>query len=79
MWVDPAARRRRIAAQLVETVATWARQSGASALVLDVVEDNAPAIALYDRAGFVRFDGDAMGKRAPGELRFVRALAMMPE
>lgn len=79
MWVDPAARRRGIAALLIETVATWAKQSGASVLVLDVVEDNAPAIALYEHAGFVRFDGDAMGERAPGELRFLRSLAMMPE
>jgi ribosomal protein S18 acetylase RimI-like enzyme len=45
-------------------------------LVLDVVEENAPAIALYERAGFVRFDSEGMGERAPGELRFVRSLVM---
>lgn len=76
MWVDPAVRRRGLAAQLVERVATWASQSGASSLALDVVADNAPAIALYARSGFVRDDGEAMGVRAPGELRFVRALGV---
>jgi ribosomal protein S18 acetylase RimI-like enzyme len=76
MWVDPAARRRGIAGQLIDSVATWAKESGASVLVIDVVEENAPAIALYERAGFVRFDSEAMGERAPGELRFVRSLAM---
>jgi RimJ/RimL family protein N-acetyltransferase len=79
MWVDPAARRRRIGAQIIQAVATWAKHSGASVLVLDVVEGNAPAIALYERAGFVRFDGDAIGERAPGELRFVRSLATITE
>lgn len=77
MWVDPAARGRGIGAQLIDSVATWAKESGASVLVLDVVEENAPAIALYERAGFLRFDGAAMGERAPGELRFVRSLAMV--
>ena len=79
MWVDPAVRRRGVGAQLIDTVATWAKESGANVLVLDVVEANAPAIALYERADFLRFDGEAMGERAPGELRFVRSLAMVPE
>lgn len=74
MWVDPDVRRREIATQLIHTVATWAKNSGAEWLVLDVVEKNTAAIALYERVGFVRFDGDTMGERAPGELRFVRAL-----
>jgi ribosomal protein S18 acetylase RimI-like enzyme len=74
LWVDPMARRRGIAAQLIDKVATWATAAGATVLVLDVVADNPAAIALYDRAGFLRFDGEAMGELAPGEIRFVRPL-----
>lgn len=74
MWVDPVARRQGIAGQLIDSVATWARQSGASVLVLDVVEHNTTAIALYEGAGFLRVDGDAMGVRALGELRYARPL-----
>ena len=79
MWVDPSARRQGIGAQLIDRVAAWAIAAGATVLVLDVVAGNAPAIALYDRAGFLTFDGDAMGERAPGELRFVRSLATTTE
>jgi len=79
MWVDPAARRMGVAAQLIESVAAWAAAAGATLLVLDVVAGNAAAIALYRRAGFVSFDGEAMGERAPGEVRFVRTLATTRE
>jgi GNAT superfamily N-acetyltransferase len=79
MWVDPAARRQGIGMQLIDRVATWAKAAGASVLVLDVVAGNTPALALYQGAGFVRFDGEAMGVRAPSELRFVRSLAATPE
>lgn len=75
MWVDPEARRGGIAAQLIESVAAWAAAAGATVLVLDVVAGNAAAIALYDHAGFVPFDGEAMGERASGEVCFIRSLA----
>jgi GNAT superfamily N-acetyltransferase len=75
LWVDPTARRQGIAAQLIDSVAAWATAAGATVLVLDVVAGNAPAIALYDRVGFLPFDGEAMGERAPDEVRFVRSLA----
>lgn len=75
MWVDPVVRRQGIAAQLVDRVAAWATAAGATVLVLDVVAGNAPAIALYHRVGFLPFDGDAIGERAPGEIRLVRSLS----
>jgi GNAT superfamily N-acetyltransferase len=75
MWVDPTVRRQGIASQLIDSVAVWASAAGAALLVLDVVAGNARAIALYDRVGFVPFDGEALGERAPGEVRFVRSLA----
>ena len=60
MWVDPAARGRGLAQQLIRAVAEWAHGRGATQVVLFVQEANAPAQALYVRAGF-RPTGD----RAP--------------
>ena len=60
MWVDPAARGRGLAQQLIRAVAEWALGRGATQVVLFVQEANAPAQALYVRAGF-RPTGD----RAP--------------
>ena len=59
---------------LIDHIAAWAKTAGASALVLDVIADNTAAIALYERTGFLRLEGDALGERAPGETRFVRSL-----
>jgi hypothetical protein len=60
---------------LIDSVAAWAEASGAIALVLDVVAANTSAIALYERKGFRRFDGDAAGDLAPNEIRLVRSLS----
>lgn len=79
MWIDAAVRRQGVGAQLVESVAAWAKADGANALVLDVVEGNAPAIALYERTGFRQVEGDAMGEQAPGEIRLVRWLVTLAE
>jgi ribosomal protein S18 acetylase RimI-like enzyme len=60
MWVDTQARGRGIAQALIRSVAGWARERGADRVVLFVQEANAPARALYERAGF-----RATGDRAP--------------
>ena len=60
MWVDPAARGRGVARMLIRAVGGWACGRGSSRVVLFVQEANAPARALYERAGF-RPTGD----RAP--------------
>ncbi len=52
MYVTPAARGRGIGAQLVTAVISHARDHGVDQLELDVVQGNASAIALYERAGF---------------------------
>jgi len=50
--VLPAARRAGIASALVADVVVRARAAGAARLLLEVREGNAPALALYARAGF---------------------------
>jgi GNAT superfamily N-acetyltransferase len=53
MWVAPAARGKGAGEALVSAVADWAREEGFERLLLDVANDNAPAIALYARTGFL--------------------------
>ena len=52
MWVAPEARGLGAGERLVETTAKWARSHGYARLMLDVTDDNAPAIALYARLNF---------------------------
>ncbi len=60
MWVDPQARGRGVAGDLIRAVARWALGRGSTRVVLFVQEANEPAQQLYERAGF-RPTGD----RAP--------------
>lgn len=52
MWVAPEARHRGVGKALVLRVVDWAKATGFEVLVLDVADDNRPAIALYERVGF---------------------------
>jgi len=52
MWVTPEARGQAVGNQLVQAVAEWAQTMGFTQLVLDVADDNEPAIALYERMNF---------------------------
>ena len=52
MWVAPEARGLGVGDALVDAVIEHARTSGAARLVLDVADENQPAIALYARKGF---------------------------
>lgn len=53
MWVEPHARGFGGGQVLVEAVAAWALEQGASRLQLWVTETNSSAIALYRRMGFI--------------------------
>ena len=52
MWVDPEARGRGIAGDLIRAVAGWTLERGSTRVVLFVQEANEPAQQLYARAGF---------------------------
>ena len=54
--VDPAYRRRGLAAALVTRVVALATTEGADRLLLEVREDNAGALAFYTAAGFDEID-----------------------
>jgi ribosomal-protein-alanine N-acetyltransferase len=54
--VDPRARRQRVGRTLVEAVIEYARANQAAKVLLEVRASNAPAIALYENLGFVRFN-----------------------
>lgn len=52
-WVVPEARGRGLGSELVGAVVEWARAAGASEVTLWVVDENRPAMALYEGVGFV--------------------------
>lgn len=54
LYVDASARRRGVAAALMEAAETWAREEGAARLVLETMPDNRPAQALYEARGWTR-------------------------
>lgn len=61
LFVQPSIRRGGLGAALVQAALDRARERGCRWIELDTYEDNAPAIALYERFGF-RF-GRSGGKR----------------
>lgn len=57
MWVAPDARRRGVAAGLIDAVVRWVSARGVTQLLLAVTEGNDGAAAVYTSAGFV-FTGE---------------------
>ena len=53
MWVAPSARGAGVGEALIAAVVAWARAEGYARLLLDVGDENARAVALYARCGFV--------------------------
>lgn len=53
LWVAPEARRAGVAGRLIEAVTAFARRNKMGRVVLDVVETNSAAVALYRKHGFV--------------------------
>lgn len=57
LFVDAPARRQGVARALLEAAADFARGDGAARLELETSHDNHPAQALYQAAGWSRYDG----------------------
>ena len=53
MWVAPVARGQGVGEALVLAVIDWALAAGHRRLVLEVADDNGPAVALYALVGFM--------------------------
>jgi ribosomal protein S18 acetylase RimI-like enzyme len=60
LWVDPSVRGTGLGLRLIEAVAEWSSERGASTIELSVTTNNAAAAALYARAGFTE-----TGRRRP--------------
>jgi GNAT superfamily N-acetyltransferase len=77
MWVAPEARRRRVGAQLIDALESWARDWHATETVLWVLDGNEAAFAFYERLGFKRVQGgpDAESGAQHGALAMRRTIA----
>jgi len=78
MWVAPEARGQGVGMALIDAVKAWAAAAGYPGLGLGVTTTNAPAIALYRRAGFVE-TGDHYPLRGDTDLEIqIMALPLEP-
>jgi len=65
MWVAPARRAGGVGRQLVEAIVNWARGEDKGRVVLNVIEGNDSAIALYEKCGF-EFTGEIVRRDRDG-------------
>jgi ribosomal protein S18 acetylase RimI-like enzyme len=65
VWVHPDHRRRGLAAVVLQSLLGWAAERGATTAYLQARQDNAGALALYERLGFTRHHSYRY-LRAPG-------------
>lgn len=71
VWVSPEVRGQGVGDRLLAEIEDWATRSGAPALRLAVYPDNAAAVALYERHGYVVTDEPA---DHPGEVTMIKSL-----
>jgi ribosomal protein S18 acetylase RimI-like enzyme len=78
MWVDPSARRRGIGRELLDAVASWAREAGAQRLRLALAQDEAsrPAAALYRTLGFAQTGESEPLESNPSSIALVMSRAL---
>ncbi len=74
MGILPAYRGKGLGRRLIETTLSAAQKSGFARVELDVYEDNARAIALYEKVGFAREGIVRRAARIDG--RFIDAISM---
>lgn len=70
VWVSPEARGHGVGDRLLTEIEGWAARSGARVLRLAVFAGNAPAVALYERHGYV-LTGEPAGH---GQVTMVKSL-----
>ncbi len=63
MYLRPVRRGAGLGKRMLEVAVTWAREQGATQLVLDTMEAMTGAIAFYEAHGFVRDDAQLRGAR----------------
>jgi GNAT superfamily N-acetyltransferase len=78
MWVAPERRREGVGLALASAVIDWARSWGARRIVLGVAEGNMPAVALYERLGFVATGNREMVREDLLETEYVLDLQRDP-
>lgn len=78
MWVDPAARGNGVGEVLARTVVDAAGEQGRSRVVLEVAHENAAAIALYERVGFVATGRTGAMPHDPSITEFEMELVLPP-
>lgn len=71
LGVSPRLGRRGIGIQMVRGAVDLARERGWKALRLDVLEDNAPALQFYERAGFTYIATKAIWYESTGTANFL--------
>jgi len=71
VWVSPAGRGHGVGDALIDAIAGWAAESGATTLRLSVRPANAAAIRLYERAGFLHVGPNS---EDPNEILMERSL-----
>jgi len=76
MWVEPIARRHGIGGALVGRVADWARSMGYQQMELGVTTTNEPAVAFYEKLGFVD-TGERRALRDESDLTFQVMIATL--
>jgi ribosomal protein S18 acetylase RimI-like enzyme len=78
MWVEPSARRRGIGRELLDAVASWAREAGAQRLRLALAQDAAsrPAAALYRTLGFAQTGESEPLESNPSSIALVMSRAL---
>jgi len=52
MWVSPDARKQGVGEQLIRAIVNWAQATGFRRVLLDVADENTPAVALHERMNF---------------------------
>jgi putative acetyltransferase len=72
MYLRPGARGLGLGKQLLDVALRWAREHGATHVVLDTIEKMTGAIAFYEAHGFVRDDTQIRGARC--SRGYIRAL-----